>query len=506
MKLDAALIEGFVGSVLSKNFDQRVRSPECHREWWALCTSEHKFVAIAAPRAHAKSTAITHCYVLASVLFRDRSFVVIVSDTETQAVFFLNDIKKELQENEELVSLFGISRFVKDAESDIIVEFKDGEQFRIVAKGSEQKIRGLKWDGQRPDLIVCDDLENDEIVLNQERREKFKRWFYGALLPCRSDRGIVRVIGTILHLDSLLERLMPPDWSKFTVHEPLKSYSIQKDSFAKWKSVRYRAHNEDYSHILWSEKFSSQDLRDIRQQYVEQGIPDVYSQEYLNYPIDESLAYFKKSDFVEMREADYENIKSGYKELNYYIAGDLAISEKERADYSAFVVGGLDSENKLYILDVIRGRFDGRQLVDIIIDLQRQYDPQLFVIEKEKISKSIGPFLREAMFTAGVFPIIEEILPSVDKETRGRSIQGRMRVHGVRFAKKHEWYGPFEAELLTFPRGRTDDQVDAFAYLGLALDKFITARSMEERRDEEFEEERKASEHYEKGRSKLTGY
>lgn len=58
---------------------------------------------------------------------------------------------------------------------------EDGHMFRIT-KGAEQKIRGLKWNNKRPDLIICDDLENDEIVLNKERRAKFKRWFYALCL------------------------------------------------------------------------------------------------------------------------------------------------------------------------------------------------------------------------------------------------------------------------------------------------------------------------------------
>ena len=64
---------------------------------------------------------------------------------------------------------------------------------------------------RRPGLIVGDDMENDEIVMNRDRRLKFKRWFYGALLPALSDKGKIRLVGTILHLDSLLENLMPKD-------------------------------------------------------------------------------------------------------------------------------------------------------------------------------------------------------------------------------------------------------------------------------------------------------
>ena len=65
-------------------------------------------------------------------------------------------------------------------------------------------------------MIVCDDIENDEIVMNQERREKFRNWMLKALLPCRAPNGIVRIVGTILHLDSFLARITPADGEKHT--------------------------------------------------------------------------------------------------------------------------------------------------------------------------------------------------------------------------------------------------------------------------------------------------
>ena len=205
--LNAEVLQGFVGSVLAKRFDGTVPTPPCHKEWWDLCTGPNKFVAISAPRGHAKSTAITFAFTLAAVLFRERSFVLLVSDTEAQAAGFLGLIKQELSENQDIRRLFklrlddrGEPMFIKDSETELIAIFEDGQKFRIIAKGSEQKLRGLLWNGRRPDLIVCDDLENDEIVLNKDRRDKFKRWFYGALLPARSKDGIVRYIGTILQI------------------------------------------------------------------------------------------------------------------------------------------------------------------------------------------------------------------------------------------------------------------------------------------------------------------
>ena len=123
-RLNADVIEGFSKLVLSKNFDNFCETPKCHREFWEMCTSENSLVAIAAPRGHAKSTAVTHCYTLAAALFKERSFIIVVSDTYEQAVLFLQDMKKELINNEDLINLFHVEKLEKDAENDIIVRMQ----------------------------------------------------------------------------------------------------------------------------------------------------------------------------------------------------------------------------------------------------------------------------------------------------------------------------------------------------------------------------------------------
>lgn len=502
--LDPELLEGFVSGFLLKRFDKPTPIPPFHRELWSLFCGKERYIAGAAPRGHAKSTAITHSYTLASVLFRCRRFVILVSDTETQAIQFLNDIKLELTDNTEMLALFQVDGFVKSTESDIIVKFKDGTKFRILAKGSEQSLRGLKWEGKRPDLIICDDMENDELVMNKERREKFMRWIYGALIPALSPDGIMRVVGTVLHLDSFLESLLPKPWQRHTVRTELRDFS--NDPKAVWKAIRWRAHNDDFSHILWPSRFPESTLKRIRQDYTDRGIPDVYSQEYLNYPLDPTKAYFRQSDFIPMSAELKAEIQEGRRPVTYFVGIDPAISESERADYTAVIVCAMDAERKLHMVEGIRERLDGREQVDLIISLQKRYNPEFIAIEKEKITKAIGPFLREEMFKTNVFPTIIEIQPSKDLETRGRSWQGRMRVGGVKFDKGADWYPQYEAELTTFPRGTKDDYVAASAVLGLALDKMIEAPTAQELYDDQWEEEYKTTIDAGQGRSEATGY
>lgn len=504
--LTADVIKGFSTSLLQKNFDGAVQSPDCHYEWWKLFCDPHPQVALAAPRRHAKTTAITHTCTLASVLFRERQYVLVVSDTVTQAVQFIGDIKNELLNNQPLRELFKVKEFIKDSEDDFICMMEDGHQFRITAKGAEQKLRGLKWNNRRPDLIICDDLENDEIVLNKERREKFKRWFYASLLPCRSYRGIVRYVGTILHNDALLENLMPKRGDQYTESTELKEWSTKNKS--GWKAVKYRAHNPDFEHILWPTLYDKAYFVELRDGYVAQGIPDVYSQEYLNYPLDESLSYFRRPDFTDFTDQNREEFKKeGWKKrYNTYIGSDLAVSTAEAADWSVFVVGCVGEDGILYIKQVIRERMDSQTIVETMLSLQRRYDPICMSMEKGQIEKSIGPFLRQRMLDTGTFIDILALAPSSDKKTRAQAIKARMRMGGVRFDKQADWYYDLEEEAILFGRGKHDDQVDALAYIGLILDKLVEGRTEKEVYDDEYADELAESGDGDSGRSNSTGY
>ena len=502
-KLNADVMEGFVNSVLRKNFDRPAPTPQFHKEIWELVTSNNRQVAIAAPRYHAKSTAVTHAYTLASALFRESRYVLIVSDTVSQAVQFLGDIKKELLDNEDLRSLFSISSFPKDTEDDLIVEMEDGHTFRIQAKGSEQKLRGLKWANLRPDLVIGDDMENDEIVMNKDRRLKFKRWFYGALIPCVASSGKIRIVGTILHLDCLLENLMPA--SQLTSHkgvkdlvrEDLKEYSR---NVLPWKSVKYRARTDDFKTLLWPEMKTAEQFKLLKEDFVRQGLADIYSQEMLNIPLDVTDTFFTKNDFLPIKPEEAK------KNLVYYATCDLAVSQSQRADYSAFVVGGMDEDGKLYCKHVINQRMDALEIVDTILMIQKIYKPVLFGLEQGTIQKAIGPYLNEEMLKRGEFINTVLLKPSGDKLTRARSIQARMRSGACRFDKEAEWYQAFEDQLLRFPRDKHDDQVDAWAYLGLMLDRMWEAPTEKEAEEEEYRTYMSDSLGVDSGRSSICGY
>lgn len=505
IQLTADMIEGMATSTLMGFMDNASEFGWFHKEWLDLCCSDEAFVAIAAPRAHAKSTVITIIYTLAAILFRNRRFVLLVADTEGQASLFLGQIKHILYNSKELQQLFGLPTvedkglvLEKDTETDVIGKFLDGDRFRIIAKGAEQKLRGLMFDGTRPDLIIIDDLMETELVANKERREKLRKWVYGSLIPCRAEHGIIRLVGTPMHQSDPLESLMPKETSSNTIVTDLKVSSKRK--IGAWVSVKYRAHSRDWSQLLWPERKTIKGFKELRDDFVAQGIPEVYACEYLCDPVDDSIKFFKKADLHGLTEEDKN------KELKYYISGDFAISQADRADYTVFMVGGMDSDGVIQVKNVIRDRMDGLTIVETMLQLQKIYEPEGFGIEEMQVSKAIGPFLNRAMLESGQFMNIMMLKPhKTDKISRARSIQARMRAGGVKFDKGADWYEPLEDELLTFPRARHDDQVDALSYLGILLDKMVEGRSKEEIVEEEYEEEKNESMGF-MGRSNWTGY
>lgn len=483
VKLDADLIEGFQRVYLLPTFDNPVPPGDVHRDMWARVCSDHPKVALAAPRNHAKSTAITHTYALALVLFRVRDFGLIVADTEGQAIQFLHDIIVELQENEALIRDFGIKKFTKDSATEIEVMFNDGTRFCIMAKGSEQKVRGTKWRNKRPNFILGDDLENDETVQNPDRILKFKNWVLNALLPCGSKNCIYRIVGTILHDAAVLEQLL---------NDP------------NWSTARYRAHESfsDFSNILWPEQYDAAYFQDKQAQYLSQGNPEGYSKEYLNDPIPAGHAIFDVANIIENGPEFYGIRKT------YYCATDFAVSTKQRADFSVFLVFAIDVHGYIEVVEVRRGRWDPEELVTQWFQLNADYESmdmpiQEYVVEEGIISKSILPYLNDRMLRESVFLNLRYILPTQDKQKRARAIQGRTKAGGVRANKRSSWWPAFEFELRRFPAGKNDDQVDCFSQIGLVIDRLVQPESSEE---QEYNEWVAMDTKNKAGRDRVTGY
>lgn len=485
-RLTAEIIEGFAGVYLSPRYDQAQPTPDFHRECWTRYCSDAPACATAAPRNHAKSTALTHDYTLATVLFRDQDYVIIVGSSEEMAVEHLGDIANELRENEELRKAFLIKDFVTDQKTDIIVECTDGYQFRIIARGAEQKIRGRKWKGKRPGLIVFDDIEDDEQVESKDRRRKFRRWFFRACKQSLRDGGKIRGHGTILNEDSLLMHLMKN---------------------RTWASKLYKAHRSfsEFTDILWEEKFPVERLRGIRQEFIDEGDSAGYSQEYLNDPRDNDEAFLRKDDFLPMEDEDYEVWKI------YGVGVDFAVSKEDTANRTCFIIGGKDITNKLHHVDCRVGRWNSPRIIEEFFSVEARWSPDAFWVEDGVIWKTIYPILQAEMQLRDTWLNCVPLPSTKDKKVRGRALQKRHRSGGCRYDKRAAWYPEYEYELLQFTgdsEALLDDQFDASTELARGMQEYKVEQDESDTLTDEELAFQKQSEEFRKqsGRSAVTGY
>lgn len=121
---------------------------------------------------------------------KETRFMVLIGPEQTMAKKLLSELQAEFEANELLRHDFGdMVQSGSWAEGDF--QLKDDTCF--VAKGRGQKLRGLKYKGHRPDFIVMDDIDDDEISENPDRVKKLIRWISKAVLLL-GDKGNFRVI------------------------------------------------------------------------------------------------------------------------------------------------------------------------------------------------------------------------------------------------------------------------------------------------------------------------
>ena len=138
------------------------------------------------------------------------------------------------------------------------------------------------------------------------------------------------------------------------------------------------------------------------------------------------------------------------------LSWDIALSEKEAADYSACVVL-LNRDDLYFVLEVVRGKFPFNKLKDKIVEVKERYGNKAsLVIEDTSISYGLIQSLREKQIN------VVDYKPKGDKQERLISQIDLFEGGSVRLPKDAPWLDEFVSELLSFP-GRHDDQVDALA-------------------------------------------
>lgn len=444
--------------------------------------NKQRYLAVAAPRESAKSTLLVFVYPFHQVLFKKRRFILIISNTFTKAAMHLSNMKKELADNETLLSMFPGIQIVKDAEGDSNFRHPDGFETKILCRGVDQipSVRGVKFGAYRPDLIIGDDMEDDELVLSPDRRRKLKEDFDTALLPAGDRQNCKYIfVGTILHDDSQLARL------------------VSEEQYTEYKKLFFAAHlnpkkkNED---SLWEEKWSVEWLNQLSKEK-----PNVYAKEMQNDPVAGQNVRFLKQDFRywKIQEGDYvlmdENgepfSRNRLDTCKAAISCDLAWKEKRDADASVILPGLLTQNSEILLLDYtnekgMRPNILAEILFSLVDRLQRMTKSNVPIgFEKAMLENVTQWLLRREMHQRNKYLYTKELVWDADKNTRIETrLQPRYNQHVIFHTRQ---MGDLEHQLLRFPFGAQDDLIDAEQGL-VQLLQFPKDKTAETKKEDQF--------------------
>jgi len=188
---------------------------------------------------------------------------------------------------------------------------------------------------------------------------------------------------------------------------------------------------------------------------------------YQQRPAPEDGDYFKKEwlkpyDIVPARNT-----------LRIYGASDYAVTA-DGGDYTVHGVVGMDPQGNLYLLDLWRKQASSDEWVEAFCDMVLRWKPMEWAEEQGQIKSGVGPFLDRRQRERRAYVVRTPFPTRGDKAVRAQSMRGYMAQHGLYVPEHQPWFASLRAELLSFPAGKHDDQVDMLGLIGQLMDKIMS--------------------------------
>jgi predicted phage terminase large subunit-like protein len=413
-----------------------------HRELCNFVTDQQdrkKLILI--PRSHLKSKLITIGYSTFRIIQNPKIRILIYSATWQMAVDLHMSIQNILKGNETIHLLWGnFSQGAREWSQDKTrLEVNDKREATITAAGVDNNLVGGHYD-----LIIMDDVVNRDNIGTADQIEKVLKKFRDSL-DLLEPHGQLVVIGTRWHDADLYGWIQEKDNQVISDFDVLIKRAYEGDLMTGENFIP-----------LWPGKFDQEGFRKLLRA---EGWAH-FSAQYMNDPVPEENATFKRQ-YIRY----YESPDTRGKYLSKFLLIDPAISLKKEADYSAFIVLGVDEYNYLYILDIIRGHLSPSDIINTIFLLQERWQINDVGIEQVAFQKTLAYSLREdPRFRLRPFHITELKPNERSKDERIKGLQPLYEAGKVLHNRLLPNNIYLEDELIRFPNGRHDDLIDALSY------------------------------------------
>ena len=315
--------------------------------------------------------------------------------------------------------------------------------------------------GKGADLLIVDDpIKNAEEANSEVTRNSLWEWWTTTFLTRRdSVQTKVIVIMSRWHSDDLIARLMA---HRSTMRiERLRLPALAEED----GDVLGRRPGE----ALCPERFDEKALLSWK----EQVGPSAWMALYQQRPILAGGGMFKRAHFryystITGESGTFHKLGDHLvadEQSWRFVTMDPAYTARRRSDYTAAAVWAVTPTDppNLLLLDMRRVRVEAVDHAPMIEDVWATWNPSWVGIEKQNAMLSL---FTEAQ-RRGV--VVRWLHPDKNKIARAETVAALIEAGRVWFPQNAPWLGEYEDEMLTFPVGAHDDQVDVTAYAGIEL-------------------------------------
>jgi predicted phage terminase large subunit-like protein len=323
--------------------------PDHQEKWYSYCDRDRHLML--SPRDHGKTTVFCHAFPVWAICNIPNVRILLVSKTGGQANKLLGTIRNELRNNERIRKDYGNLILNKGGGPIWCVRDKEGRKLKdptVEAVGAGGAITGGHFD-----IIISDDIIDDENTKTEMRMETMENWVFGTIGQLCEPWTQWIVTGTRKHYTDIYQSLLEnPLWQKKIDQAIIKYpdfyeyvYSVNDDGQEYVSDVKIEGEYE----VLWPEKW---DIKTLLIDRLQTG-PILFDREKQNDPSG------MKGQCLNVDWLHYYDWKDiPLDELIFYIGGDLAISEEERADETVFcLMGYWQKMRRVFIIEFEHGRW-----------------------------------------------------------------------------------------------------------------------------------------------------
>lgn len=426
-------------------------------------------ISYIAPRGGAKSTWVTLAYALRCALEGWEQHILILSDSSDQADQHLRHLRKELEDNPKIDSVY-------DNVSGSGPEWKGSRiQLRngviVEALGTGKKVRGRRNRASRPSLIIFDDIQSNEDVVSPVIRERAWRWATAEVIPAGDENTNFLAVGSAIHREAVSVKLGHLAGWKAHTYRAIISWPDRMDMWLEFERLAtnladpereatarafYAANKSAMDSggvVYWPERWPLVDMMLVRATIGH----NAFESEYQGVPGTLDGAEWPP-EYFDREGLWFDDWPDCY--LKVCSLDPSKGSSSNAGDYQAHIQAGLARDGVIYV-EAHLLREPVMQMVSRAVDLLHSWKPDEYVLENnDGLGMVVDAFQRECLHRKYAFTP-KAVMQTTNKETRIRTrLDARLARAGIRFRNTHGTRLLVD-QLRDFPRGDHDDGPDA---------------------------------------------